>query len=161
MHPVVCVWTLPWYIWFLRFYYYHWRDTSVGELLVPECIIHPVVCVWGTDMVYLISTFLLLSLCRYLCWWTFSLRVYHPPSSLCLDTAMVYLISMLLLLSLARYYCWWTFSPRVYHPPSSLCLDTDMVYLISMLLILSLADISVGELLVPGCIIRPVVCVNL
>jgi hypothetical protein len=119
--PVVCVWTLPWYIWYLRFYYYHCVDTSVGELLVPECIIHQVVCVWDTDMVYLISTFLLLSLCRYLCWWTFSLRVYHPPSSLCLDTAMVYLISMLLLLSLARYFCWWTFSPRVYHPPSSLC----------------------------------------
>jgi hypothetical protein len=50
-------------------------------------------------------------------------RVYHPSSSLCLDTDMVYLISTFLLLSLARYFCWWTFSLRVYHPPSSLCLD--------------------------------------
>ena len=30
-----------------------------------------------------ISTFLLLSLDRYLCWWTISPRVYHPPSSQC------------------------------------------------------------------------------
>ena len=38
-----------------------------------------------------ISTFLLISLCRYLCWWTISPRGYHPPSSLCLGTDMVYL----------------------------------------------------------------------
>ena len=30
-------------IWYLRFYYYHWVDTSVGELLVPEGNICPVV----------------------------------------------------------------------------------------------------------------------
>ena len=40
----------------------------VNGLLVPECIIHPVVCVWDTDMVYLISMLLLLSLARYFCW---------------------------------------------------------------------------------------------
>jgi len=28
---------------FLRFYYYHWVDTSAGGLLVPEGIIHPIV----------------------------------------------------------------------------------------------------------------------
>jgi hypothetical protein len=56
-------------------------------------------------MVYLISMLLFLSLARYFCWWTFSPRVYHPPSSLCLDTAMVYLISPFLLLSLCRYLC--------------------------------------------------------
>ena len=30
------------YIRYLRFYYYHWVDSSCG-LLVPECIIRPVV----------------------------------------------------------------------------------------------------------------------
>jgi hypothetical protein len=28
---------------YLRFYYYHWVDTSAGGLLVPDDIIHPVV----------------------------------------------------------------------------------------------------------------------
>jgi hypothetical protein len=37
-----------------------------------------------------ISTFLLLSLGRYFCWWTISPRVYHPPSSQCFGTDMVY-----------------------------------------------------------------------
>jgi hypothetical protein len=31
------------YIWYLRFYYYHWGDTSAGGLLVPDDIIRPVV----------------------------------------------------------------------------------------------------------------------
>ena len=30
-------------IWYVRFYYYHWFDTSAGELLVTEGIIRPVV----------------------------------------------------------------------------------------------------------------------
>jgi hypothetical protein len=32
---------------------------------------------------HLISMFLLLSLCRYLCWWTISPRGYHPPGIDC------------------------------------------------------------------------------
>jgi hypothetical protein len=36
------------YILYLRFYYYHWVDTSADGLLVPESIIRPVV----NDMVY-------------------------------------------------------------------------------------------------------------
>jgi hypothetical protein len=32
-------------IWYLRFYYYHWVDTSAGGLLVPEGIICLVVIV--------------------------------------------------------------------------------------------------------------------
>jgi len=38
---------------------------------------------------YLISTFLLLSPRRYLCWWTISPRWYHPPSSQCFGTDMI------------------------------------------------------------------------
>jgi hypothetical protein len=34
----------------------------------------------------LISTFSLLSLARYLCWWTINPRGYHPPSSQCFGT---------------------------------------------------------------------------
>jgi len=32
-------------------------------------------------VVFVEQTFILLSLCRYLCWWTLSPRGYHPPSS--------------------------------------------------------------------------------
>jgi len=44
----------------------------------------------------MISTFLLLLLGRYLCWWTISPRGYHPPSNQCFGTHMIYLIHMLL-----------------------------------------------------------------
>jgi hypothetical protein len=40
----------------------------------------------------LISTFLLLSLDRHLCWWSISLRGYHQPSSQWFGTDMVYQI---------------------------------------------------------------------
>jgi len=39
----------------------------------------------------LISTFLLLSLGRYLCWWTISPQGYHPPSSQCFGTDMIFI----------------------------------------------------------------------
>ena len=45
--------------------FYHWVDTSADGLLVPEGII----CLQSV----------LLSLGRYLCWWTISPRGYHPP----------------------------------------------------------------------------------
>jgi len=38
----------------------------------------------------LISTFLLLSLGQYHCWWIISPRGYHPLSSQCFDTDIVY-----------------------------------------------------------------------
>jgi len=38
----------------------------------------------------LISTFLLLWLDRYLCWWINSPRSYHPLSSQCFGAGMVY-----------------------------------------------------------------------
>jgi hypothetical protein len=38
----------------------------------------------------LISTFLWLSLVRFLCWWTVSPRGFHPPSSQCFGNDMVY-----------------------------------------------------------------------
>ena len=40
--PVTCLAHLSWY---LCFYYYHWVDTPVGGLLVPEGIIRPYVSV--------------------------------------------------------------------------------------------------------------------
>ena len=45
-------------IWYLRFYYYHWVDTSrsAGGKLVPEGIIHPVVrasaLIWFIKYIY-------------------------------------------------------------------------------------------------------------
>jgi len=44
----------------------------------------------------LISTFVLLSLCRYLCWWTISPRWYHPPDSQCFGIDMVCCMYLLL-----------------------------------------------------------------
>ena len=72
--------------------FYHWVDTSVGGLLVPEGIIHPVVRVSITGSIPLLVDYqsprvssaqqsVFLSLGRYLCWWTISPRGYHPPSS--------------------------------------------------------------------------------
>ena len=69
----------------------------------------------GSCALNLMSTFSLLSLGRYFCWWTISPRGYHPPSSRCWWT-----------ISPRGYHppssqCWWTISPRGYHPPSSQC----------------------------------------
>ena len=61
-------------------------------------------------LLYLISTFVLLSLGRYLCWWTICPRGYHLPSSQCFGTCI--------------YLCWWTICPQGYHPPSSQCFGT-------------------------------------
>jgi len=56
------------YIWYLRFYYYHWVDTSAGGLLVPEGIIRPVVSAatltWFIRYICL-SKFTVLNLCNY------------------------------------------------------------------------------------------------
>ena len=130
-----------------------------------------------------------LSLGRYLfCWQTISPRGYHPPSSQCfyhqVDTSSVgrlldlegiirsvvsvsitRSIPLLLVdyqssrvssaqqsvfLSLGRYlFCWQTIRPRGYHLSSSQCFY-HQVY-----------TSSVGRLLVPGGIIRPVVSVSI
>ena len=50
-------------------------------------------------------------------------------------------------LSLGRYLCWWTISPWLYHQSSSQCFYHWV-------------DTSAGGLLVPGCIISPVVSVS-
>ena len=50
-----------------------------------------------------ISTFLLLSLVRYLCWSTISSRWYHLPNSQCLGSAMGYLIYLLLKVIVPKY----------------------------------------------------------
>ena len=73
-------------------YCYRWVDTSAGELLVPEGIIRPVVSVTITGSIPLLVNYwfpkvlsaqqsVLLSLGRYLCWWTINSRGYHSPSS--------------------------------------------------------------------------------
>ena len=130
-----------------------------------------------------------LSLCRYLfCWWTIGPRGYHPPSSQCfyqqVDTSSVGRLLVLegiirpivsvsttrsiplllvdyqssrvssvqqsVFLSLGRYlFCWQTIRPRGYHPPSSQCFYHYVV------------TSSVGRLLVPAGIIRPVVSVSI
>ena len=96
-------------------YYQHWVDTSAGGLLVPEDIIRPVVnasalacCITSTGSIPLLVDYqssrtssvqqsmlrhwhvLLLSLGRYLCWWTISPRGHHPSSSQCFGTGMFY-----------------------------------------------------------------------
>jgi hypothetical protein len=45
---------------------------------------------WSLTALILISTFLWLSLGRFLCWWTVSPRGYHPPSSQCFGNDMAY-----------------------------------------------------------------------
>ena len=57
-------------------------------------------------------------------------------------------ISKCLLLLLGQYLCWWTISPREYHAPSSQCFYHWV-------------NTSVGGLLVPEAIMRPVVSVSI
>jgi len=44
----------------------------------------------GMDLEFICNTRVLLSLGRYLCWWTINPRGYHPPSSQCFGTDVVY-----------------------------------------------------------------------
>ena len=57
-------------------------------------------------------------------------------------------ISTFSLLSLGRYLCWWNISPRMYHLPSSQCFYHWV-------------DTSAGGILVPECIICPIVSVSI
>ena len=74
--------------------YYHQVDISAGGLLVPEGIVCPVVSVTITRSISLLVDYqfprvsfsqqsVLLSLGRYLCWWTISSQGYRLPSSQC------------------------------------------------------------------------------
>jgi hypothetical protein len=79
-------------------------DTSFKPLLAAARQIHKYTnkkwcgCKWTLEdysrnascALNCISTFLLLSLGRYLCWWTICSRMYHPPSSQWFGTDMVY-----------------------------------------------------------------------
>ena len=95
-------------------------DTSAGGLLVPEDTIH--------------QQLVLLSLGRYLCWWTISPREYHPPSS--------------------QYYY-----HQVDTSAGKLLVPKDTIHQQSVLL--SLGDTSAGGRLVPEDTIHPVVSITI
>ena len=74
--------------------FYHWVNTTLGGLLVPEGIILPVVSVSITGSIPLLVDYqapresfsqqsVFLSLGQYHSWWTISPRGYHSPSSQC------------------------------------------------------------------------------
>ena len=98
-----------WFIIYLRFLYYYSVDTSADGLTLHEgIIIHSVV----SALVYYISTFFILLLCRYLCWWTNITRGYHHTlGSQCFGLLYIYVFILLL----CRYLCWWTNITRGYH----------------------------------------------
>jgi hypothetical protein len=92
----LCWWTIiaRWYHPPSSQCYYHLVDTSTGGLLLYDGIIRPVVSVTITWSIPLLVDYyctmvssaqysVLLSLGRYLYWWTISPRWYHPPSSQC------------------------------------------------------------------------------
>ena len=74
--------------------FYHWVNTTLGGLLVPEGIILPVVSVSITGSIQLLVDYQ-------------SLRVSFSQQSV--------------FLSLGQYNSWWIISPRCYHSPSSQC----------------------------------------
>ena len=74
--------------------FYHWVNTTLGGLLVPEGIILPVESVSITGSIPLLVDYQ-------------SPRVSFPQQSV--------------FLSLGQHYSWWTISPRGYHSPSSQC----------------------------------------
>ena len=65
----LCWWTIS-----LRFYYYHWVNTSAGGQLVSFLLLSlgQYLCWWTINL-----RFVLLSLGQYPCWWTISLRFYY------------------------------------------------------------------------------------
>jgi uncharacterized membrane protein len=117
-----CWWTIS-----LRFYYYHWVNTSAEGPLIY-------VFITITGSIHLLvdykSTFLLLSLSQYLCWWTISLRFnYYNWVNTSAEGPLIYVFititgsipllvdykSTFLLLSLGQYICWWTINLRFYY----------------------------------------------
>ena len=150
--------------------FYHWVNTTLGGLLVPEVIILPVVSVSITR-----STPLLVD---------YQSRGYHSPSSQCFyhwvnttlggllvpegiilpvvsvsitgsipllvdyQSPRVSFSQQSVFLSLGQYHSWWTISPRGYHSPSSQCFYHWV-------------NTTLGGLLVPDVIILPVVSVSI
>ena len=86
-----------WFIIYLRFSYYYSVDTSADGLTLHEgIIIHSVV----SALVYYISTFFILLLCRYLFWWTIITRGYHHTlGSECFDLLDIYVFNTITLSS--------------------------------------------------------------
>ena len=80
-----------WFIIYLRFLYCYSVDTSSDGLTLHEgIIIHSVV----SALVYYISTFLILLLCRYLFWWTNITRGYHNTlGSECFGLLYIYVFN--------------------------------------------------------------------
>ena len=74
--------------------FYHWVNTTLGGLLVPDVIILPVVSVSITGSIQLLVDYQ-------------SLRVSFSQQSV--------------FLSLDQYHSWWIISPRGYHSPCSQC----------------------------------------
>ena len=118
-----------WFIIYLRFLYYYSVDTSTDGLTLHEGIItHSVV----SALVYYISTFLILLLCRYLCWLTNITRGYHHTlGSQCFGLLYIYVLILLL----CRYLYWWTNITRGYHNTlGSQCFGLLYIYVLILLL---------------------------
>ena len=100
--------------------YYHWIDTSAGELLVTESIIRPVVSVTITGSTPLDRLLLVTE------------SIIRPVVTCCTITGSTPLlvdyqsqrvssVQLSVLLPLDRHLCCWTISHREYHPSSSQC----------------------------------------
>ena len=150
--------------------FYHWVNTTLGGLLVPEGIILPVVSVSITGSIPLLVDYQsprvsfsqqsgFISLGQHHSWWIISPRGYHSPSSQCFYHKVNTTLGGLLVprvsfsqqsvfLSLGQHHSWWIISPRWYHSPSSQCFYHWV-------------NTTLGGLLVPEGIILPVVSVSI
>ena len=149
--------------------FYHWVNTTLGGLLVPEGIILPVVSVSITGSIPLLVDYqsprvsfsqqsVFLSLGQYHSWWTISPRGNHSPSSQCFNHWVNTTLGGLLVpegiilpvvsVSLGQYHSWSTISLRGYYSPSSQCFYHWV-------------NTTLGGLSVPEDIILPVVSVSI
>ena len=149
--------------------FYHWVNTTLGGLLVPEGIILPVVSISITGSIPLLVDYqsqrvsfsqqsVFQSLGQYHSWWTISPRGYHSPSSQCFSGSIPLLVDyqstrilfsqQSVFLSLGQYHSWWIISPRGYHSPSSQCFYHWV-------------NTTLSGLLFPEGIILPVVSVSI
>ena len=134
--------------------FYHWVNTTLGGLLVPEGIILPVVSVSITGSIQLLVDYqspmlsfsqqsVFLSLGQYTLGGLLVPRVFLPVVPL-----RVSFSQQSVFLSLGQYHSWWIISPRGYHSPSSQCFYHWV-------------NTTLGGLLVPEGIILPVVSVSI
>ena len=116
--PILALMFMPFYVLALKDYYIIRLSNSLALSIPDEGYSQRLSCPLN-----LIFTFLSLSLCRCLCWWTISPQGHHQPSNQSFGTDMDYVYHQ------PSNQSFGTDMDYVYHQPSNQSFGTDMDYL--------------------------------